>query len=88
MAYRWRIKSKRLDFLRYVFSVHSLAAMSEAGLDLYYSLPILSIYLGHQSLEATEKYVRLTSDMYPELIWGVERICSYVFPEVVSYETN
>ena len=56
--------------------------MSEAGLDLYYSLPILSKYLGHQSLEATDKYVRLTSDMYPELIKEVNNFCSYIFPEV------
>jgi integrase len=72
----------RVHDLRHTFSVHSLAAMSEAGLDLYYSLPILSKYLGHQSLEATDKYVRLTSEMYPELIRGVNNICAYVFPEV------
>lgn len=72
----------RVHDLRHTFSVHSLAAMSKAGLDLYYSLPILSKYLGHQSLEATDKYVRLTSEMYPELISGVNNICAYVFPEV------
>lgn len=55
---------------------------AESGLDLYYSLPILSEYLGHQSLEATEKYVRLTSEMYPGLIHDVNSICAYAFPEV------
>ena len=67
---------------RHSFSVHSLAEMSRQGLDLYYSLPILSNYLGHSSLEATDKYVRLTSDMYPELIQEVNSLCSYLFPEV------
>ena len=56
--------------------------MSKKGLDLYYSLPILSNYLGHNSLEATDKYVRLTSEMYPELIKEVNNLCSYIFPEV------
>ncbi|HEY5587055.1 MAG TPA: hypothetical protein VIK78_21535 [Ruminiclostridium sp.] len=56
--------------------------MSRSGLDLYYSLPILSNYLGHQSLEATDKYVRLTSEMYPELMQKVDNLCAYVFPEV------
>jgi len=65
-----------------------LVTMAEAGLDLYYCLPILSAYLGHQSLEATDKYVRLTSDMYPSLLSGVNSICAYVFPEVMRYETN
>jgi len=74
----------RIQDLRHSFSVHSLAAMSRKGIDLYYSLPVLSKYLGHQSLEATDKYVRLTSEMYSELIKDVNTICAYVFPEVKS----
>ncbi|MDC3426370.1 tyrosine-type recombinase/integrase [Aquibacillus sp. 3ASR75-11] len=77
----------RVHDLRHSFSVHSLAEMSRKGLDLYYSLPILSKYLGHNSLEATDKYVRLTSDMYPELIEDVNKLCSYLFPEVKQNET-
>lgn len=75
-------KGPRVHDFRHSFSVHSLAEMSRKGLDLYYSLPILSKYLGHNSLEATDKYVRLTSEMYPELIQDVNSICSFVFPEV------
>ncbi|WNF35106.1 tyrosine-type recombinase/integrase [Bacillaceae bacterium IKA-2] len=78
----------RMHDFRHTFSVHSLVKMSEAGLDLYYSLPILSKYLGHQSLEATDKYVRLTSDMYPDLIREVDNVCAYVFPEVDHYEAD
>ena len=70
----------RLHDVRHSFSVHSLAQMASNGIDLYYALPILSEYLGHQSLEATEKYVRLTAEMYPGLISQVDKICSYVFP--------
>lgn len=77
----------RLHDIRHAFSVHSLASMAESGLDLYYSLPILSEYLGHQSLEATEKYVRLTSEMYPGILSDVNNICSFAFPEVDSDET-
>lgn len=75
-------KGPRVHDFRHSFSVHSLEKMSRKGLDLYYSLPILSKYLGHHSLEATDKYVRLTSEMYPELIQDVNSICSFVFPEV------
>jgi len=78
----------RLHDVRHAFCIHSLAAMSESGLDLYYALPILSEYLGHQSLEATEKYVRLTSEMYPGLLKDVNSICAYAFPEVDSHETD
>lgn len=78
----------RLHDIRHTFSVHALAKMSESGLDLYYSLPILSTFLGHQSLEATDKYVRLTSDMYPQLIHDTNNICSYIFPVIEDDETN
>lgn len=72
----------RVHDLRHSFSVHSLEAMSRSGLDLYYSLPILSQYLGHRSMEATDAYVRLTLEMYPELVGTVDNLCAYVFPEV------
>lgn len=72
----------RVHDFRHSFSVHSLAAMSDAGLDLYYCLPLLSKYLGHKSLEATDKYVRLTEDMYPGIMEDMNQLCAYVFPEV------
>jgi integrase len=72
----------RLHDLRHTFAVHSLAALSQKGIDLYYSLPILSTYLGHQSLSATDKYVRLTQEMYPTLIESVNKICPHLFPEI------
>jgi integrase len=78
----------RLHDLRHTFSVHALATMAESGIDLYCSLPILSTYLGHQSLEATNSYVRLTSEMYPGLLKDVNMICFNVFPNVESHEAN
>jgi len=78
----------RLHDLRHSFSVHSLAKMAESGLDLYYSLPILSEYLGHLSLEATDKYVRLTSEIYPALLSDINNVCAYAFPEVKCSETD
>jgi integrase/recombinase XerD len=74
----------RLHDLRHTFAVHSLATMAEAGMDLYCSLPVLSTYLGHQSLRATNSYVRLTSDMYPELIKKIDLICFNVFPKLLQ----
>lgn len=78
----------RVHDFRHSFCVHSLAVMAEKGLDLYYSLPILSKYIGHSSLEATDKYVRLTADIYPDIMSEMNNLCSYVFPEVNNYETE
>ena len=78
----------RLHDLRHAFSIRSLVTMAESGLDLYYSLPILSEYLGHQSLEATDKYVRLVSDLYPGVLAQVNNLCASVFPEVRDDATD
>lgn len=74
----------RLHDLRHTFAVHSLATMSDNGLDLYVSLSILSKYIGHKSLAATDRYVRLTVDMYPNLIEKVDAICTNVIPKTIQ----
>ncbi len=70
----------RVHDLRHTFAVHAMVLMAKSGQDLCYTLPILSIFLGHKSLGATEKYVRLTSEMYPDLLKDEKAISAYVFP--------
>jgi len=77
ISHAGRGKGPRLHDLRHTFSVHSLVAMCEKGVDLYYSLPVLSTYLGHQSLTSTDKYVRLTAEMHPSLIKNVNNISTH-----------
>jgi len=74
--------------LRHTFAVHSLIKMVKAGYDLYYTLPILSTYLGHKSIEATEQYVRLTEEMYPDLLDDERKLCSFVFPKLKITKEN
>lgn len=72
----------RLHDLRHTYCVNALLKMSEAGMDLYYSIPILSTYIGHKSVEATNKYVRLTAELYPNLLNKLNAAYQYVFPEI------
>lgn len=37
-------------------------------MDLYCALPILSMYLGHENISATEKYLRMTAAVHPEIL--------------------
>jgi len=83
-----RGKGPRLHDLRHTFSVHSLAAMAREGLDLYHSMPLLSTYLGHQSLEATDGYVRLTTEMYPDLLKKSTGLSASVFPLLYQNEDD
>lgn len=78
----------RVHDLRHTFAVTSLAQMAESGADLYTMLPVLSTFLGHQSLSATDSYVRLTAEMYPALLKDVDMICMNVFPDVKYHESN
>jgi site-specific recombinase XerD len=78
----------RVHDLRHTFAVTSLAQMAESGIDLYCTLPILSAYLGHQSLSATDSYVRLTAGMYPGLLKDIDMVCLNVFPDINCHEAN
>lgn len=72
----------RVHDLRHTFAVHSLVQMARNGQDLYSSLPVISACLGHKSLTATEQYIRLTAEMYPELITQITPICGFVYPKI------
>jgi len=61
-------KGPRLHDIRHTFACHSFVQLAEEGVDLYCSWPYLAAYLGHRSLESTERYVRLTASLYPELL--------------------
>ncbi len=93
IAYKGRIHKgikypPRLHDLRHTFAVTALASMAQAGLDLYVSLPILSNYLGHQSIGATDQYVRLTQSYYPDLLQKMDTLCVDVFPSFNHYEKS
>ena len=82
-----RGKGPRLHDVRHSFCCHTLKEIADKGIDLYCSLPILSTYLGHSSITATEKYLRLTEELYPYIIKRVHDTTSYVYPEVHIVET-
>ena len=72
----------RLHDLRHTFCVNALVKMSETGMDLYYSMPVLMTYMGHQSLEATNRYVRLTREMFPHVLLKMDDAYKCVFPYI------
>lgn len=72
----------RLHDLRHTFCVNALVKLTEEGQDLYCSLPVLMTYMGHQSLDATNRYVRLTQEMYPDLLLKMDEAYKCVFPDL------
>lgn len=81
-------KGPRLHDLRHTFCVHTLVKQVKEEIDLYTALPILSAYLGHNSVGATQRYVRLAAEAYPDLIEKVSHTCSFVIPGVKKNEAD
>ena len=81
-------KGPRLHDLRHTFAVHCLKRWVLNGEDLSNLLPYLTTYMGHSDLRGTEHYLKLTSDLYPSIISGVEYYNASIIPEVEIYEAN
>jgi hypothetical protein len=61
-------------------ATNSLNKMISNGWDVYAALPLLSACIGHKSLKATEGYVRLTREYYPELLKQCASLNDFVYP--------
>lgn len=79
-------KGPREHDLRHSFCVHALKSMQDSGMDLYASLPVLSTYVGHASIYATQHYLRLTAEFYPEIINQINRKCGNIIPRLESVD--
>ncbi len=75
-------KGPRIHDVRHTFACHSFLKLSDEGVDLYCSWPYLSTYLGHRSLESTEQYIRMTSQMYPELLRETDGLYVDILPDI------
>ncbi len=85
IPHQGRGKGPRLHDLRHTFAVHSLQNAVESGVDINAFLPILCTYLGHRRLTSTEKYLRLTQEVFPAVIESTNVLMDAIIPEV-SYE--
>jgi integrase len=80
----------RLHDVRHTFCVHSLHQFLENGVPHKAALPILSAYMGHSSLDATGRYLRLTAEAFPGLASQIEDSYGHIIPdlEVCLYEAD
>ena len=83
-----RGKGPRIHDFRHVFAVNCLKKWVLEGRDLNNCLPYLSAFLGHEDLRGSQRYLRLTADLYPDITSKIEKTCSYIIPEVDLYEAD
>lgn len=82
ISYGGKGKGPRLHDLRHTFAVHALSRWVEEGKDIYCLLPVLASYLGHSNIKATSRYLRLTAEVFPQMMKSIEKHCASAIPEV------
>ncbi|SEI47520.1 Site-specific recombinase XerD [Lachnospiraceae bacterium A10] len=75
-----------LHCMRHVFAFKSFAQAERCGRHLDDTIPFLSIYLGHESINETSKYLKFSNELYPEAIEAFGSYMRGLVPEV-DYET-
>lgn len=70
--------------IRHSTAVHSLIKLTQAGVDIYCSLPLLATFMGHKKVLDTETYVRLTQEMYPEVLKMNAEVTDQVYSFIIS----
>jgi integrase len=80
IPHRGRGKGPRLHELRHAFAVHNLERWYRQGENLDAKLPLLAAYLGHQSLAGTQRYLRLTPEIFPDIRIRLENFMGHAIP--------
>lgn len=63
----------RVHSFRHTFCVHRLKKWVLEGRDINALFPYLCAYMGHADTRCTEYYLRLTADLYPDIVSKVEK---------------
>jgi site-specific recombinase XerD len=71
-----------LHCLRHVFAFKSFSKAEHAGRQLNDAIPFLSIYLGHDRLDETVKYLKFSSELFPETVDLFGSYMNDLLPEV------
>ena len=71
--------------MRHVFAFKSFAKAESEGRDPDDTIPFLSIYLGHDSIYETEKYLKFSNELFPRSIDAFGSFIEDLLPEV-DYE--
>lgn len=75
-------RRQRLHDLRHTFCVRTLEMMERKGKDLYASLPLLSVYLGHKHITETEYYLGLLEEHFDGILTKAKKYTNGLFPEI------
>jgi hypothetical protein len=55
-----------------------------SGKDIHNLQPYLMAYMGHADFRGTEYYLRLTADLYPDIVEKCEAELGWIIPEGIG----
>lgn len=76
----------RIHDFRHTFAVNCLKKFVKQEKDLTAYLPILKTYMGHSKLISTEYYLKLTNDMFPDILEKVNTYTNQVIPRIGEHD--
>ena len=88
ITYRGKDFGPRLHDLRHTMACHNIQVWAESGIPISSRLPILSKYLGHKSVAATQWYLRLSSEIYPHIREICEKELSEFYNHLPYFESE
>lgn len=86
IPYRGKDTGPRIHDIRHTFVCHNIQHWAENGVPIYSKLPILSKYVGHTSVNATQWYLRLTAEVYPHIREICERELSGIYAAILNFK--
>lgn len=86
IPYRGTNLGPRVHDIRHTFVCHNIQRWAEEGTPIYSRLPVLSKYLGHTSIIATQWYLRLTAEVYPHIRQICESELGGMYADILHFE--
>ena len=83
---KWHERGPCMHCLRHCFVFHSFRKVEKEGMSINDAIPYLSIYLGHDSLNETDKYLEFNSEVFEEDMEKFSIFSMPLFPEVKNEE--
>ena len=71
-----------LHCLRHIFAFKSFAKAESESRHVDDTIPFLSVYLGHESINETEKYLKFSNELFPESVDAFGSFMKDLLPEV------
>jgi len=67
---------------RHTFAVDSFRKQETEGIDNYSAAPLISVYMGHEKLTGTQRYLHMTAEISKDIYDKMNTYTDGVFPEV------